>query len=193
MSTRAKTDALASGLVRITNSSVMRSFLRGATESIRGQHALVPISCAAALNMRLSYFEVALTGSASVGVSALTAAYGFCGEDSVGVQATSFGYLGDDGSFVGNCGRGTTWTTFGPAFVASDIIGCGVDWNHAKKLFFTRNGQMIGYAPMDGLSHEMPLAMAISLHAFGDSCLVHMGHAPFAFDIEEFCLSLAYQ
>lgn len=69
------------------------------------------------------------------------------------------GYHGDDGNKFHRSGRGQR---FGPRFGAGDTIGCGLDFSDllmgspeptgsaaaarlpAAKLFYTRNGEMIG-------------------------------------------------
>lgn len=51
------------------------------------------------------------------------------------------GYHGDDGRVFECSGTGKP---FGPQFSTNDVVGCGIDFTQKGRVFFTKNGEMIG-------------------------------------------------
>jgi len=60
-----------------------------------------------------------------------------------GWDSFSYGYHGDDGGIFH--AKGQMLKQYGPSFGVGDIIGCGIDY-HQRAIFFTRNGEFLGYA-----------------------------------------------
>ncbi|KAF8242054.1 SPRY-domain-containing protein [Wilcoxina mikolae CBS 423.85] len=58
-----------------------------------------------------------------------------------GWDAESWGYHGEDGLKFASSGSGTK---YGERYGAGDILGCGV--NSERRMFFTKNGQFLGFA-----------------------------------------------
>ncbi|OQS02837.1 hypothetical protein THRCLA_04834 [Thraustotheca clavata] len=206
LSTRSRTTVLPDQKIHILNNSMLRSFLRGAVDSVRSYKALPVLSSASALGIQVSYYEVTqIKGCASVGIASVhdkpsMNAYGFGMDDHVGWKGISFGYHSHDGTFVAHNGEanyGGVRSSFGPGFGKDNesnpdgsTVGCG--FNHAtRELFFTLNGRMIGAPPVLIPMENVRYAAAIALHSFNDSCVLNLGAAAFSFDIEEYCLSLA--
>ncbi|RLN49496.1 hypothetical protein BBJ28_00011125, partial [Nothophytophthora sp. Chile5] len=109
LSTRSSVETTATGTSRVTNNSMLRSFARGAVDSVRGVAPLPVLSCARALQKQISYYEVRLKGCGSVGLASLSDAttrdaYGFGSREHVGWKGISYGYHGNDGDFVFNDG-----------------------------------------------------------------------------------------
>ncbi|KAF1324014.1 Spry domain-containing protein, partial [Globisporangium splendens] len=192
------------GTYEIHNNSMLRSFERGSVDSVRGTKALPVLPCAQALQKQISYYEVSMKGSGSVGVVSISDedsrnAYGFGSEEHLGWKGVSYGYHGNDGDFVYNDGTapyGGEWTPLGPSWgavggqdtkdAATFTIGCG--FNRATgQLFFTLNGKLAGIAPVAIVKGEY--AAAVSLHSYGDSATLNVGTVPFLFDVESFCAS----
>ncbi|KUF79199.1 Ran-binding protein 10 [Phytophthora nicotianae] len=207
LSTRSAVTHLPDGKDRVVNNSMLRNFDKGAVDSIRGVHKLPVLSCARALKKNISYYEVSLKGSGSVGLASVSDAttrnaYGFGSGEHVGWKGVSYAYHGNDGDFVFNDGTkpyGGEWGAFGPSWgrasppsnneeddVPMFTVGCGLDADK-QQVFFTLNGEMVGIAPTMVLPGDY--AAAVSLHAFGDEAGINVGAAPFLFDIEGFCAS----
>ncbi|OQR86208.1 hypothetical protein ACHHYP_10830 [Achlya hypogyna] len=208
LSTRGRTTLLPDRTVHVLNNSMLRSFQRGAVDSVRSYSALPTLSVAKALNIDVCYFEVAqIKGCASVGIASVYEkpamnSYGFGMDDHVGWKGVSFGYHSHDGGFVAHNGEasyGGVRTSFGPGFGKDNeanpdgsVVGCG--FNRAtREIFFTLNGRMVGAPPVLIPTDGVHYAAAVSLHSFNDACVLNLGGAPFRFDIDEYCLSLAYQ
>ncbi|KAF0696221.1 Aste57867_13014 [Aphanomyces stellatus] len=204
-STRAAVDViLPAGLVRVINNSVLRTFARGAVESIRARAPLPPLSAATALNMgHLAYFEVGLPGGASVGVAAIDSPdFGFAKEATVGMRGVSVGYHATDGAVYVHTGQvdevdeagvaGGRRVMDAPRWGGADhvdVVGCGI-YPAMQSVFFTLNGHLVGSVVVD-LPTWKTLAPAVSLEGFGDVCVFNLGHAPFEFDVEEYCLHVS--
>ncbi|TMW55868.1 hypothetical protein Poli38472_008516 [Pythium oligandrum] len=205
LSTRSQITKLSNGTYEVYNDSLLRSFAHGAIDSIRGVNPLPALSCALALQKRVSYFEVTMKGCGSVGMVSLSEpasckAYGYGSDEHLGWKGVSFGYHGNDGDFVYNDGSakyGGEWKPFGPSWGGMNTqsadgasvytIGCGLNMA-TRELFFTLNGKLIGVAPV-----TVPVgdyAAAVSLHEFHDKAIVNAGSAPFQFDVEGYCASL---
>uniref|UniRef100_M4BNL1 SPRY domain-containing protein n=1 Tax=Hyaloperonospora arabidopsidis (strain Emoy2) TaxID=559515 RepID=M4BNL1_HYAAE len=207
LSTRSAVTRLPNGTYDVVNNSMLRSFATGSIDSIRGVKKLPLLSCAQALHKQISYFEVSLQGSGSVGLVSISdgaarGAYGFGSREHVGWNGVSYGYHGNDGDFVFNDGTkpyGGERRAFGPLWGRASTaqckqessrvatVGCGLDAGK-REVFFTLNGEMIGVART---TEVLPgdYAAAVSLHAFGDRAVINAGAAPFVFDIEAFCAS----
>ncbi|OWZ20599.1 hypothetical protein PHMEG_0004955 [Phytophthora megakarya] len=205
LSTRSAVTHLSDGMYHVKNNSMLRSFDKGAVDSIRGVKKLPLLSCARALQKKVSYYEVILKGCGSVGLASVSDpttrnAYGFGSGEHVGWKGVSYAYHGNDGDFVFNDGAkpyGGDWTAFGPSWgcatAQSDqektqmfTVGCGLDVEK-HQIFFTLDGAMVGVVPTALLPGDY--AAAVSLHAFGDEAVINAGAAPFLFDIEGFCAS----
>ncbi|KDO26280.1 hypothetical protein SPRG_08355 [Saprolegnia parasitica CBS 223.65] len=208
LSTRGRTALQPDLTVHVLNNSMLRSFQRGAVDSIRSYNALPVLSVAKALSLDVSYFEVGqIKGCASVGIASVydkpsMNAYGFGMDDHVGWKGISFGYHSHDGGFVAHNGEvsyGGVRSSFGPGFGKDNetspdgsVVGCGFN-RKTREIFFTLNGRMIGAPPVLIPTENIQYAAAVALHSFNDACVLNLGGAPFRFDIEEYCLSLAYQ
>ncbi|CAI5722613.1 unnamed protein product [Peronospora effusa] len=208
LSTRSTVTHLIDGKYHVVNKSMLRDFEKGTVDSIRGVKQLPVLSCARALDKMISYYEVSLEGSGSVGLvsvsdAATRNAYGFGSGEHVGWKGVSYGYHGNNGDFAFNDGNkpyGGESSAFGPSWgrttTRSDnqdndgssmlTVGCGLDAD-TFQIFFTLNGEMIGSASKTVLPGDY--AAAVSLHAFGDEAVINVGSAPFLFDIEAFCAS----
>ncbi|RLN90065.1 hypothetical protein BBJ28_00015239, partial [Nothophytophthora sp. Chile5] len=162
LSTRSSVETTATGTSRVTNNSMLRSFAKGAVDSVRGVTPLPVLSCARALQKQISYYEVRLKGCGSVGLASLSDAttrdaYGFGSREHVGWKGISYGYHGNDGDFVFNDGAkpyGGVWEPFGPSWgrvdahlaekeAATFTVGCGLDADQ-HQVFFTLNGKLVG-------------------------------------------------
>lgn len=204
LTTRSAVTSLADGTYAVVNDSMLRSFARGAIDSVRGVRALPVLPCAAALKKRVAYYEATMKGFGSVGLVSLSDehsrnAYGFGSEEHVGWKPLSFGYHGNDGDFVfhdGSQSYGGDWTPFGPAWGAMDggsdpdapafVVGCGYDMD-TRELFFTLNGAFVGVAPVKLPPGEY--AAAVSMHSYGDGIGLNAGAAPFRYPVECYCAS----
>ena len=67
-----------------------------------------------------------------------------------GWDSWSFGYHGDDGFAFHHTSGGIK---YGPTFGAGSVVGCGIDY-HCRRVFYTLNGQFLGYAPGGVLTAE---------------------------------------
>lgn len=88
----------------------------------------------------------------------------------------SFGYHADDGLvYSRGSPRDSGWPTYGRN---GDVIGCGVNMTR-KKVFFTRNGQFLGYAA--DIIPEEPYPV-VGIITKGVSVDVNFGQDPFIYD-----------
>ncbi|TYZ62793.1 hypothetical protein PybrP1_003600 [[Pythium] brassicae (nom. inval.)] len=206
LSTRARSWIRANGNVFAHNDALVREIATGGTESLRTYHALSPLAVCKALGATVSYFEATLAGCGSVGLAAVNdvaerRAYGAGSESHLGWFPVSYGYHGDDGCVYWNAhtsplGRlfggmrhayGPIWgdtTPFRERRWQLAIVGCGHVLD-TRQLFFTLNGEFVGFAPVE-TKPAKELAAAVSLHQFGDSVELNFGCNAFAFDIEHF-------
>lgn len=205
VTTRSQVTKRADTTTEIVNNSLLRILTRSAVDSVRSTQPLPVLSCARALGRQVGYFEVTMKGCGSVGVVSISdastrSAYGYGSDEHVGWKGISYGYHGNDGDFVYNDGTakyGGEWKPYGPSWggmnthddadAAQFVVGCGLDMA-THRLFFTRNGTFLGFAPVAVPAGEY--AAAVSLHEFNDSAILNGGSAPFRYDIEGFCASL---
>ncbi|CAK4609481.1 hypothetical protein AeNC1_009974 [Aphanomyces euteiches] len=197
LSTRGRVLELPRGLVQVANTSVMRTFANGAVESIRGKTPLPLASCGLALGVDVAYYEVAMKSSGSVGLAMLTSRdYGYAKESHVGSRAGSIGFHGFDGGLYEHLGASSghesdgKLVNQGPTWANNCTLGCGIVHGSMSTVFFTLNGELVASTSVE---HPLvrQLALAVSLEAFGDECVVNLGTAPFVFDLEAYCLSLS--
>ncbi|ORY67939.1 concanavalin A-like lectin/glucanase domain-containing protein [Leucosporidium creatinivorum] len=117
-----------------------------------------------------------------------------------GWEDNSWGYHGDDGRAFCCLGTGES---FGPTFTTGDVVGCGVDYTGAGpekegkersretaakkgegeggRVFFTKNGDMLGYAFSNVHGKLYP---SVGLRTPGEVVRANFGSEPFKFDIE---------
>lgn len=129
------------------------------------------------------YFEIKIIeaghrGEITIGLSPEN----FILSKQTGSCTSSYGYKGNDGrKFNGRDARGSI---YGPTFSTEDIVGCGVNF-YTRKIFFTKEGKIVGAAfdlPSNAIGKLYP---TVSLHSPAEEIEVNFGQYPFSFDIEK--------
>ncbi|RMZ81857.1 hypothetical protein DV738_g1995, partial [Chaetothyriales sp. CBS 135597] len=127
------------------------------------------------------YFEVTINSknkdsAIAVGFSTAEASL----ERLPGWETHSWGYHGDDGKMFSGEHAGKS---YGPTFSATDVIGCGINFNTGQA-FFTRNGTELDVCFHD-LKHVRPFPTVGMKKYSGASVSVNFGQRPFVFNIDE--------
>eukprot|EP01120_Amphizonella_sp_Union-15-10_P006599 TRINITY_DN2144_c0_g1_i1.p1 TRINITY_DN2144_c0_g1~~TRINITY_DN2144_c0_g1_i1.p1 ORF type:complete len:337 (+),score=71.78 TRINITY_DN2144_c0_g1_i1:69-1079(+) len=94
-----------------------------------------------------------------------------------GWNAGSYGYH-TDGKKYFNSSRGES---YGPTYTTGDVIGCGLVED--SKLFFTKNGQFLGYA-FTNVS-DRTFYPTVGLHSTGELIRANFGDQKFKFDVQD--------
>ena len=99
-----------------------------------------------------------------------------------GWTRNSWGYHGDDGMIYHRTGQGSSW---GPAFGAGDVVGCGVDC-FLQCVWFTKNGKFMGVShdQYDDISRGLRLFPVIGLDSWDEVELNTLG--PFQFSLGQY-------
>ncbi|KAK9049931.1 hypothetical protein SSX86_007556 [Deinandra increscens subsp. villosa] len=96
-----------------------------------------------------------------------------------GWEANSYGYHGDDGLLYRGQGKGEA---FGPTYTTGDTVGGGINYA-SNKLFFTKNGQVVGTVDKDVKGRLYP---TIAVHSQNEEVSVNFGKDPFLFDTKAY-------
>lgn len=129
------------------------------------------------------YFEVKIVSKAENHKSLV--GIGICNRDVPldrlpGWDKESYGYHGDDGFFFPCSGKGLP---YGPTFGSGDVVGCGI--NFAKrKLFFTKNGEHLGYLDNVILKLGNDYFPVIGMQAQKETAVANFGQEEFLFDLK---------
>jgi len=94
-----------------------------------------------------------------------------------GYNIFSYGYHADGKKYCNNC-RGDN---YGASFTTGDTIGCGLVED--SKIFFTKNGQFLGYA-FHNVADRV-FYPTVGLHSNGEIVSVNFGDKQFKFDVDE--------
>ncbi|KAJ0587905.1 putative transcription factor interactor and regulator LisH family [Helianthus annuus] len=141
---------------------------------------VVQANCPAPVKRLFYYFEMYVRSAGAKG----TVAIGFTTEGfnlrrQPGWEANSFGYHGDDGLLYRGQGKGED---FGPKYTTGDTVGGGINYA-SQKLFFTKNGQVVGTVEKDVKGRLYP---TIAVHSQNEEVSVNFGKDPFLFDIKAY-------
>ena len=98
-------------------------------------------NCPIPYSLGIFYFEITVLNSGLHGYIGIGLSHKTNSLNSFpGWNTGTLGYHGDDGKLFNAEGWGKN---FGPTFTTGDVIGCGVDFVNWK-IFFTKNGELIG-------------------------------------------------
>ncbi|ORX46936.1 hypothetical protein BCR36DRAFT_413878 [Piromyces finnis] len=141
-------------------------------------------NCHIPLNQDIYYYEVKIIsekkGSQEIGI-------GFCGfldntsktDIMPGWKINSWGYHGDNGNSYNEKGFGTE---YGPTYGGGDIIGCGYSAIN-KSIFFTKNGEFLGYIQGTVWNKHLKLYPMIGMNE--GKIKINFGNEKFMYNIEE--------
>ncbi|XP_076891219.1 ran-binding protein M homolog [Bidens hawaiensis] len=141
---------------------------------------VVQANCPAPVKRLFCYFEIYVKNAGAKGNVAIGfTTEGFNMRRQPGWEANSFGYHGDDGLLYRGQGKGET---FGPTFSTGDTVGGGINYA-SQKLFFTKNGQVVGTVEKDVKGRLYP---TVAVHSQNEEITVNFGKDPFLFDIKAY-------